>query len=179
MEQDPVSNCGAFSGLRPAARIEHLGRKAASPSTVTSSGHSLKWEKAIPSLECCGKKVYDRSKDKTACACQPEAIYQVERHFPETRVYGVGTLKTSGFKSQLSAREARESSEQDKPPRSCPRHSEDGSNRVVWDTWSMEERLACCHSSPHHQQGGVSGKGSRARSGGGSCPHQTTPLRAW
>ena len=58
----------------------------------------------------------------TACAPQPEAIYRgTEQHFPGTGVHGVGPFKTAGFKSQPSAREARESVEQDKP---CAQHCE-------------------------------------------------------
>ena len=58
-------------------------------------------------------------------------------------------------------------------------HCQDGLNKVVWDTWSGEERLGCCQFSPHHQQGGVSENRQRAHSGGGTHIHQTTSLCTW
>ena len=80
----------------------------------------MQWQKAIPSLECSGKKVYNHSKDKDHL--RPPArdyiLGGTEGHFPElgrTAAYGGGTLKTLGFKSQPNAREARESAEQGKP----------------------------------------------------------------
>ena len=65
-----------------------------------------------------------------------QAMYQAK-----SRAQGAGFLKTSGCESQPSTREARESSERDKPPGRRPRHCDDGLNRVVWDTQSVEERL--------------------------------------
>ena len=59
----------------------------------------------------------------------------------KSRAQRAGSLKTSGCESQPSTREARESSERDKPPGRRPRHCDDGLNRVVWDTQSVEERL--------------------------------------
>ena len=63
--------------------------------------------------------------------------------------------------SQPSTREAWELVEQDKPPCLRLRHSEDCLNRVVWDTWSMEERLGSRHFSPITNKVGLQGMDSR------------------
>ena len=93
--------------------------------------------------------------------------------------HGAGLFKTSGFKSQLSAREAWEWLEWDRPPGSCLKNCKDGLNTVAWDTWSIEERLGYGHFSPPHQQSGASGNSRRAHSGGGTHLQQTTPLSTW
>ena len=49
---------------------------------------------------------------------------------------------------------------------------------IVSDTWSREEGLGCHRFSPQHQHGGTSESRTGAPSGGGTCLHQTLPLRA-
>ena len=100
-----------------------------------------------------GRRHTSAQSTKTACACQPETIY---RAAPSGTSPVLGCMEQE-FESQPSTREAQESAERGKPPLLHPWHSEDGSNRVVWDTRSVEERLGCRHFSPHHHQGGSSG----------------------
>ena len=66
-----------------------LGRGAAPGSVPSSEVHSKVGE-SESLQECCGRKVYILSK---------------EWYFPETRADGVGTLKTMGFKYELSTTE--------------------------------------------------------------------------
>ena len=158
MDKDPISNCGAFSRLDPAARIAHLARRGASPRLGNYfRGTVCSGRRQSPPWSAVGRRYIAIQRTKTAYACQPEAIYLWHRvALPWHWGAQNAPVKILGFKCQPSTREARESAERDKPPCSHLQHCEDGLNRVVWDTKSREERLGCRHFSPHHQQGGDS-----------------------
>ena len=82
------------------------------------------------------------------------------------------------FKPQPSAG-AQESAERDKTAPSVPRHSEDSSNGVIWDTRSVEKRLGVVTTFlPTTTKAGPQGSVLRAQGGGRTCLHQIMPFCA-
>ena len=122
-------------------------------------GHSLQQEKVIPSLECCGTG-------------QSLPAFTSQR--PHIGWCRVALLQYRGVQSESlnpSQVPGHGNKQSETNHLVCAHNSDDGLNRVVWDSRSMEEGLECCHFSPHHHQSGVSGIGldSVAHSGSGTC----------
>ena len=100
--------------------------------------------RGVPSLECCGKKVYSSSKDKRPLrpptARGPLSAGQsgttlelgpAERD--PLRHWGLNPNKAPGRHQRLWSRTNHQLAPEE--------HCEDSLNRVVWDTRSREERL--------------------------------------
>ena len=73
------------------------------------------WERAVPSLEYCGKRVYCPQGQKTlpVSATGPLSAAQ-SGSASKPDLWGAGFFKTLGFQSQHSTQEARETVKQDR-----------------------------------------------------------------
>ena len=90
-------------GLSPSCLSTWRGVKPALASVASSQKQS---ERAILSLEYCGKKTKSYSKDKRPC--RPPPNQKPLETVPRSRAHRVGSFKTSGFESQLSTWEVQE-----------------------------------------------------------------------
>ena len=102
-----------FLQTEAAATCAHLVGRAASPGTQQGSRGAL-WERAVPSLEYCGERVYcfPPRKKEPAGASQRPLTARRSGATPELGSHSAG----SGFESQLSIWDTQETVEQGKPP---------------------------------------------------------------
>ena len=81
MEKDPISVGFPLDwGQLPSSHTWGVGDPALG-SVVQR--HSPQWEKAIPSLECCGKRYVTVQKTKTAVPTSWRPFMDEEWHFPQ------------------------------------------------------------------------------------------------
>ena len=115
--------------MEPLAR---LGRGANPGVVVTSGAHC---ERAVPSLHMERRGCIAPQGQKTLQSPAKGSLSSGRSGVtPERGAPWVGSLKTSGFESQLTPVRHRKS--------------------MVWDTRSKEERAGCHHFSPHHHMVG-------------------------